>query len=634
MVISSLVDAAIFCARKWIYMDAKFLLALVNDLLKESARKKAVNFLRAILRVMMRRNMGQGNTDEIAASGGEQGAESRRGGDALTAVASGDERRVEMVHGGVRAAHTSVFGFALRGIDAVPCEIEVDVSGQGLPRTTLTGLPDASVREAVERVQTAVANTGFAWPGGRVAINLAPADLRKEGPAFDVPMALSVLIASGALKRKKGARGFALAGVSGMANTSAHSSGFGRLLAAGELALDGRIRPIRGAICMAILAKELGFDAVLLPTENAAEASAVQGIRILAASSLAHAVAILSGAQDAPALQEKISVARDIPAIDFSRVRGQEAAKRALCVAAAGGHNVLLIGPAGSGKTLMARALPGILPPLDLASSMEVTRIHSCAGVLPPGEGLMRVRPVRCPHHTASTAAMVGGGSNPRPGEVSLAHEGVLFLDEVAEFPRSVLEALREPLEDGFVTVSRARGTARFPARALLIAAMNPTARGDMGQGSRRAVEQYLSRLSGPVIDRIDLHVEVRAVSFAALSGTRAATSTAALREKVLIARARAVNRQGETPNARLVGVALDRVAVLDDESRSIVQQAMTELGLSARAYDKIRRVARTIADLDGAELIRAQDIAEAVQYRILDRFRPNSEPLMAGMGI
>ena len=611
---------------------------------------------------MMRRNMGQGNTDEIAANGGEQGAVSRRGGNAFTAIASGDARRVEMVHGSVRAAHTSVFGFALRGIDAVPCEIEVDVSGQGLPRTTLTGLPDASVREAVERVQTAVANTGFAWPGGRVAINLAPADLRKEGPAFDVPMALSVLIASGALKRKKGARGFALAGmndgvsdgvnrfanggacrgacgdasggISAVANTSAHASVFGRLLAAGELALDGRIRPIRGAICMAILAKELGFDAVLLPTENAAEASAVQGIRILAASSLAHAVAILSGAQDAPALQEKISVARDIPAIDFSRVRGQEAAKRALCVAAAGGHNVLLIGPAGSGKTLMARALPGILPPLDLASSMEVTRIHSCAGVLPPGDGLMRARPVRCPHHTASTAAMVGGGSNPRPGEVSLAHEGVLFLDEVAEFPRSVLEALREPLEDGFVTVSRARGTARFPARALLIAAMNPTARGDMGQGSRRAVEQYLSRLSGPVIDRIDLHVEVRAVSFAALSGTRAATSTAELREKVLVARARAVNRQGETPNARLVGVALDRVAVLDDESRSIVQQAMTELGLSARAYDKIRRVARTIADLDGAELIRAQDIAEAVQYRILDRFRPNSEPLMAGMGI
>ena len=599
--------------------------SLINYFLEESARKKVVIFWRALLRVIMRCNMSQSNTDEIA-------------------------------------AHTSVFGFALRGIDAVPCEIEVDVSGQGLPRTTLTGLPDASVREAVERVQTAVANTGFAWPGGRVAINLAPADLRKEGPAFDVPMALSVLIASGALKRKKGARGFALAGmndgvsdgvnrfanggacrgacgdasggISAVANTSAHASVFGRLLAAGELALDGRIRPIRGAICMAILAKELGFDAVLLPTENAAEASAVQGIRILAASSLAHAVAILSGAQDAPALQEKISVARDIPAIDFSRVRGQEAAKRALCVAAAGGHNVLLIGPAGSGKTLMARALPGILPPLDLASSMEVTRIHSCAGVLPPGDGLMRARPVRCPHHTASTAAMVGGGSNPRPGEVSLAHEGVLFLDEVAEFPRSVLEALREPLEDGFVTVSRARGTARFPARALLIAAMNPTARGDMGQGSRRAVEQYLSRLSGPVIDRIDLHVEVRAVSFAALSGTRAATSTAELREKVLVARARAVNRQGETPNARLVGVALDRVAVLDDESRSIVQQAMTELGLSARAYDKIRRVARTIADLDGAELIRAQDIAEAVQYRILDRFRPNSEPLMAGMGI
>ncbi len=510
-----------------------------------------------------------------------------------------------------------VFGFALRGIDAVPCEIEVDVSGQGLPRTTLTGLPDASVREAVDRVQTAVANTGLPWPGGRVAINLAPADLRKEGPAFDVPLALAVLIAAGAVKRRLGAPGPSL----------------DRILAAGELALDGRVRPIRGAICMSILAKELGFDAVLLPQDNAAEASAVAGVRVVPVASLRQAVAILAAGESIPAVQERPSADPRPPSLDFARVRGQEAAKRALCVAAAGGHNALMIGPAGSGKTLMARALPGILPPLDLAASMEVTRIHSCAGVLPPGAGLMRERPMRCPHHTASTAAMVGGGSTPRPGEVSLAHEGVLFLDEVAEFPRSVLEALREPLEDGFVTVSRARGTARFPARALLIAAMNPTARGDLGQGSRRAVEQYLSRLSGPVIDRIDLHVEVRAVSFAAISSTRPATTTAELRDRVLAARARATCRQGATPNATLAGAELDRAAALDDESRSIVRQAMTELGLSARAYDKIRRVGRTIADLDGAADIRAQDIAEAVQYRILDRFRPIAEPLIAATG-
>jgi magnesium chelatase family protein len=499
-----------------------------------------------------------------------------------------------------------VHGFALRGIEAVPCEVEVDLSGQGLPRTTLVGLPDVAVREAIDRVQTAVANAGFAWPGGRITINLAPADLRKEGPAFDLPMALSVLAAGGALRRGRRGR-----------------DELDRWLIAGELALDGRVRPVRGAICLAILAREAGFQRVMVARENLAEAGAVEGVQAVGVESLQQALGVLAGT-DAGLSPTSATVAGADPGaeVDFERIRGQLGARRALCVAAAGMHNLLMIGPAGSGKTLMARALPGLLPPMNLTEQMEATRIHSCAGSLPPGSGLLTRRPVRCPHHTASAAAMVGGGSVPRPGEVSLAHGGVLFLDEVAEFPRGVLEALREPLEDGFVTVSRARGAARFPARALLVAAMNPTARGDLRVGGASAMDRYLERLSGPVIDRIDLHVEVAAVPFEALVARRPVESTAVLRARVLEARERSRRRQGETPNAALSGSALDAVAALDVASRDLLRQAMTELGLSARAFDKVRRVARTVADLDGSGGIQPEHVAEAIGYRLLDRFR------------
>ncbi len=501
-----------------------------------------------------------------------------------------------------------VHSFVLDGIDAAPCEIEVHLHAGGMARTDVVGLPDAAVRESIQRVRAAIVNSGYYPPSGRLTINLAPANVRKEGPVYDLPIAVALLQTGGTIER--------------------HTPGRPALedfLVAGELALDGRVRPIRSAISLGQLAASLGKRGVIVPAVNAGEAAAVDGIEARGAKTLAQVVMMLNGAEDiVPHLRVDVAGMIDaaVPDVDFSDVRGQEAAKRALTVAAAGAHNVLMIGPAGTGKTMMARALPGVLPPLTPNEALEVTRIHSSVGRLPRGQPLATRRPVRAPHHTASASAIVGGGSVPRPGDVSLAHRGILFLDELPEFARNVLETLRQPLEDGCVTVARAAGSVRFPARFMLVAALNPTPRGDASadEGGRRAMERYLGKLSGPLIDRIDIHIEVPRVPFRHLRTQSRGTDTATMRGSVLAARAVQARRQGTAANAELSGRDLDRYAALDEAAARLLGQAMTELSLSARAYDRIRRVSRSIADLEGAEHVQSHHVAEAVQYRLLDR--------------
>ena len=503
--------------------------------------------------------------------------------------------------------------FSLRGIDAVPVEIECDErprrdgAADTGPRTVIVGLPDASVRESHQRVRAALSSSRLPHPRGDCVINLAPADLRKEGPVYDLPIALALLRMQGVIGEE--------------ADERLNHLGF-----AGELALDGLVRPIRGTTSFAALARERGLRGLVVPAANAPEAAAVAGLDVYGIHTLEEAVGFLNGLL---AIDREPPPAACTPpfgaAIDFAEVRGQEAAKRALGIAAAGSHNALLIGPAGSGKTMMARALPGILPGLSSDESLEVTRIYSAIGAVPRGAGLIHERPFRAPHHSASAAAIVGGGGMPRPGEVSLAHHGVLFLDELPEFPRGALECLREPLEDGFVTVSRVNGTVRFPARTMLVAAMNPTHAGGFAQSAteRRAQDKYIGKLSGPLLDRIDMHVEIRAVPFAALQSSRPGLTTAVLRQKVAEARSSMEGRQGANrPNARLGGRDLDRLCALDAPAQALIESAMRDLGLSARAYDRIRRVARTIADFDGVERVGEAQVAEAIHYRILDRIR------------
>jgi magnesium chelatase family protein len=495
--------------------------------------------------------------------------------------------------------------FVLIGIDALLCEVEVDVSRHGMEKTTIVGLPQAAVKESIERVRRAMINSGFPFPDHSQLVNLAPADVKKEAPALDLPIAIGLLRAISAI------------------NTDRHKE----LLIAGELALDGKLRKIKGALSLAMLAREKKLKGVVLPEENAREAAVVEGVEVYSVNTLAQAVAFLNEQLPLEPYEldgEAYLASQQAGDLDFADVRGQEAVKRAITIAAAGSHNLLMIGPPGTGKTMLAQRIPGILPPLSRGESLETTRIYSAMGLLPEGVALMDQRPVRTPHHSATAQALVGGGTIPRPGEVSMAHHGILFLDELPEFSRYVLEMLRQPLEGGEVTVARVHGSIKFPAKFMLVAAMNPTfsghAEGGPG-GGKKASDKYLAKLSGPLLDRIDIHVEVPAVPYRELTGKHKGTDSAAMRKQVEKAREAQKKRFGEkTINARMDSKQLSQHAALSDTCLLLMKQAMDEMGLSARAYDKVRRVARTIADLEGAEKIDENHLAEAVQYRLLDR--------------
>lgn len=499
-----------------------------------------------------------------------------------------------------------------KGVDALPIDIEVNRITQGLPKFVLVGLPDRAVNEANYRIESAIKHLGYEYPFGRITVNLAPADLPKEGSAFDLPIAIALLCASSQLPTQH----------------------LDDCLMVGELALNGELRPVRGVLPMAIMARDLGISSFIVPPENAAEAAVVNGVKVYAMKSLKDVCNWLIKPDDFQAHREDVDAlfrnSSSSHILDMNDVKGHEKVKRAMEVAAAGGHNLIMVGPPGSGKTMMARRMPGILPPLTLEEALESTKIYSVAGLLQPGQALLTERPFRSPHHTVSDVALVGGGSIPMPGEISLSHNGVLFLDELPEFKRSALEVMRQPLEDGRVCISRARMSVTYPSRIMLVASMNPSPGGDWeesdkaGGASSSSMHRYLSKISGPLLDRIDLHVEVNKVSYDELSDKRKGESSESIRSRVIQSREIQRSRFMGVPevycNAQMHTRLVRKICRLNDASSNLLKKAIERLNLSARAYDRILKVSRTIADLEGSEQIETRHIAEAVQYRNLDR--------------